>query len=148
MLNSLAQQCYQASKSKGFHNEEEIFDMLYRSRGFTGLLDEQREQIKTAFTVQAIGLIITELSEAIEALRSGKLSSMENFRQLIQDNPDDKYFPEHFEKYIKDSYEDEVADAAIRIFDLCGKLGIDLDSHVHLKMKYNATRPARHGKLF
>lgn len=39
----------------------------------------------------------------------------------------------------------ELADAVIRIGDLCGFLGIDLDAVVQQKMAYNATRPHRHG---
>lgn len=31
---------------------------------------------------------------------------------------------------------------------LCGYLGIDLMAHIYLKLKYNATRPARHGKKY
>ena len=31
---------------------------------------------------------------------------------------------------------------------LCDHLGIDLMTHIELKMKYNATRPAKHGKKY
>jgi len=33
----------------------------------------------------------------------------------------------------------------IRVADLCGKLGIDLDFALTMKMEYNQTRPHRHG---
>jgi|SRR6185312_10022530 len=39
----------------------------------------------------------------------------------------------------------EIADIAIRVGDLCGFLGIDLEKAVSEKMAYNATRPYRHG---
>ena len=39
----------------------------------------------------------------------------------------------------------ELADVLIRIFDMCGKYGIDLEEAVRIKMKYNSTRPIRHG---
>lgn len=42
----------------------------------------------------------------------------------------------------------ELADAVIRIADLCGYMGIDLDAVIALKMEYNATRPFKHGKQF
>lgn len=31
---------------------------------------------------------------------------------------------------------------------LCNRLGIDLMTHIELKLKYNATRPAKHGKKY
>jgi len=31
---------------------------------------------------------------------------------------------------------------------LCDRLGIDLMAHIELKIKYNATRPAKHGKKY
>lgn len=39
----------------------------------------------------------------------------------------------------------EVADAVIRIFDLCGAMGVDLEAAVKLKHEYNARRSQRHG---
>ena len=41
-----------------------------------------------------------------------------------------------------------LADAVIRIADLCGYLGIDLDTVISEKMAYNETRPFKHGKRF
>lgn len=42
----------------------------------------------------------------------------------------------------------ELADAVIRIADLCGYLGIDLNAVIREKMAYNADRPYKHGKQF
>ena len=53
-----------------------------------------------------------------------------------------------FEEKIKSSFEDEVADVAIRLFDLCGGMNIDLEKHIELKMKYNSLRGYKHGKAF
>lgn len=39
----------------------------------------------------------------------------------------------------------ELADTVIRIFDLCGYYGIDLETAILEKMKYNKVRPYRHG---
>ena len=41
----------------------------------------------------------------------------------------------------------EAADILIRLFDLAGHLGIDLDEAVRVKMEYNKTRPHKHGRL-
>jgi NTP pyrophosphatase (non-canonical NTP hydrolase) len=53
-----------------------------------------------------------------------------------------------FENYIKNSFEDELADVVIRIMDLCGYLHIDLEAHILAKMQYNATREKLHGKRY
>ena len=42
----------------------------------------------------------------------------------------------------------ELADAVIRIADLCGQMGIDLETAIILKMDYNKSRPFKHGKQF
>lgn len=39
----------------------------------------------------------------------------------------------------------ELADLAIRLFHICGHLGIDLEDMIKVKMVYNETRPYRHG---
>jgi NTP pyrophosphatase (non-canonical NTP hydrolase) len=39
----------------------------------------------------------------------------------------------------------ELADCIIRIFDTCGKYGIDLENALKIKMEYNKNRPYKHG---
>jgi len=39
----------------------------------------------------------------------------------------------------------ELADLVIRLADLCGAYGIDLEQAVRMKAEYNHTRPFRHG---
>ena len=39
----------------------------------------------------------------------------------------------------------ELADCIIRILDYCGQERIDIEEAVRLKMKYNKTRPYKHG---
>jgi NTP pyrophosphatase (non-canonical NTP hydrolase) len=66
-------------------------------------------------------LIVSELSEALEAHRKGIFVNCD-----IDDYIDfsKKYFIPWFEKHIKDTFEDEIADVFIRLFDLCGYLEI------------------------
>jgi NTP pyrophosphatase (non-canonical NTP hydrolase) len=40
---------------------------------------------------------------------------------------------------------EELSDLVIRIWDMCGALGIDISESVEKKHKYNMTRPYRHG---
>lgn len=76
---------------------------------------------------EKLALIHSEISEALEAYRT------EQPNLFIGHN--DK--PEGFGV--------ELADAVLRIADLCGYLGIDLSHIIDLKMAYNRTRSFRHG---
>lgn len=51
-------------------------------------------------------------------------------------------------RFPRNYYPPDMADAVIRIADLCGHLGIDLEAAIDLKMAYNETRPFKHGKRF
>lgn len=101
------------------------------SRGF---YDEKRE-IGTALM-----LIVSEVAEALEADRKDKHAKLETF--LCCPTPD------NFKVFMKDSFEDEIADAIIRLLDLCGHLKINIDAHVNAKLAYNRTRGYKHGKNY
>ena len=53
-----------------------------------------------------------------------------------------------FEKSVKNTFEDELADIMIRVMDLAAFKGIDLESHIKAKMRYNAMREHKHGKKY
>lgn len=63
-------------------------------------------------------LVISELMEAVEADRKDYRADMIGFIQNAWLHPD---FTERYEAYIKGSIEEELTDAAIRIFDLIGE---------------------------
>ena len=48
----------------------------------------------------------------------------------------------------QDGFKEELADVAIRLGDLCGGLGIDLEAEIIKKMEKNKDRPSLHGKAF
>lgn len=81
-------------------------------------------------------LIVSELGEALEADRKDM-----HTKRKVSDL-------EEFASEIKDTFEDEIADTIIRLFDLCGYLDIDIEYHVRKKMEYNRTRPEKHGKRY
>lgn len=99
-LNKLAQEVFEANTEKGFHDKE-ISNTVF------------------------IMLVITELSEAVEAHRKGKRFSKEDYEwDLLMVchgwlTPDEQ-FKNVFEKKVKDTLEDELADAVIRLLDLAG----------------------------
>lgn len=72
-------------------------------------------------------LIVSEISEAMEDYRNGKiLLEYENDKPI--------------------GLASELADTIIRILDLSDALGIDLQETIRIKMKYNETRPIKHGR--
>lgn len=78
------------------------------------------EDIRTAYINQFLILTIGEISESVEGLRKGDA----------------------------DNFKEELADVYIRLSDLVGGLGIDIETEIKKKMDKNKTREKMHGKLF
>ena len=68
---------------------------------------------------ESLMLVVTELSEAMEAYR---LEDVSNFNE-------------------------EIADSFIRLFDFCGGFGIGIEAEIEKKMAKNKKRPYKHGKI-
>ena len=70
-----------------------------------------------------LGLVMSEAGEAINADRKGKRANVVRFSEDMElGHP----FKESFEKHIKDSVEDEIADIVIRLLDFSGLKGYTL----------------------
>lgn len=69
-------------------------------------------------------LVVTEISEMVEADRKSIFADKEAFANRENTHPD---FSERFVAYVKNSLEDELADVTIRLLDLAGALGIEFD---------------------
>jgi NTP pyrophosphatase (non-canonical NTP hydrolase) len=67
-------------------------------------------------------LVISEIGEAVEADRKG-LSRCD--LGICDDALRTKDFLSTFRDYVKDSLPDELADVCIRLYDMCGALGIE-----------------------
>ena len=74
-------------------------------------------------------LIVTEVAEVMEEYRKGK-----GFKETYTD-----------EKGKMCGIPSELADIVIRVMDLCGYYGIDLEQAIKEKHEYNKTRPYKHG---
>lgn len=139
-ITDLVNHSYLTSESKGFHENPE------------------HENVG-----EKLMLITSELGEALEADRKGKKANLADFEERlallnsshntsaygpITPEIEEENFRKIFRIYIKDSFEDEIADATIRVGDLCGWKKIDLDKFVSLKMRYNRGREYKHGKAY
>lgn len=122
MLNNLARQINEIAKEKGFWQDMNISLGLLRGYGvYAGTI----KATKDAFIAQKITLVHAELSEAIEAMRNNKYGTKQ-----------------------RDTFENEIADAIMRLLDITAQMGIDIDSEIAWKMDYNLSRAQKHGKEF
>lgn len=125
MLNQLTQDVHKTSLDKGFYaNYFVLRKLINNSRAIS---DAQWLDLFNYLTNNEVCtkmlLIVTELSEIVEAIRSGA-----------------RYSDEHVQE--------EFADVLIRFLDLCAFLDIDLDTAVTEKRNINNDRPYKHNKAF
>ena len=105
-LNALRDECYKIACEHGWHDEE------HSERHF-------------------LSLVITELSEAVEADRIDRHADLESLNDAASVYP----WVRCFATYVKDTVEDELADAAIRILDLAGLQDCDIGEAVTVRLK-------------
>ena len=120
-LKELCEKAHKNAREKGFWED---WDRIQEFRNMAiNISPDGKKQtyidINNAITTRLM-LIVSELSEALEALRE-------------RDG---------------DNFAEELADVAIRLGDLCGGLDIDLEKEVIRKMERNEDRPYKHGKQF
>lgn len=99
-LNLLAKKAFENAKEKGFHE-------------------------KPNTDAHLLMLVACELAEAVEADREGRRSDRRTYNFLLQEYGEqlEKHL---FEMHIKDTVEDELADAVIRLLDFVGVKGYDI----------------------
>lgn len=119
-LNKSAELIYEGNKEKGFWEKD--FNLG-----------------------EKLMLVVSELGEALEASRKEKLTPDDAKIAIRQGHIMDAA---NFQVFVKDTVEDEIADSIIRLLDLCGGLGIDIEGHIRNKVNYNLTRPRLHGKSY
>ena len=106
---------------------------------------------------EVLMLCVSELSEALEEYRDGRPNEWymcneipcESTMCLPKDETDCEMFW-HEGKCVYRSAKPEgiaveMVDCIIRILDYLSKIGVDIDGIMERKMKYNESRPYRHG---
>jgi hypothetical protein len=104
LTSELIDRCHAGSKAKGFWDE----------------IPPQGQQLM---------LVISELAEALEADRKGKRTMngcLQGLLNTIENVPE--YFETRFVANVKDTVEDELADAYIRLCDFAGGFKLDIDA--------------------
>lgn len=101
----------------------ELRDRVHRDACSNGWWEEPRS------FGELIALVHSELSEALEDHRNGYAP--------------DQWYPELSGKPV--GIPTELADVIIRVLDMCGAYGIDIDRVVQQKLEYNLSRGHRHG---
>lgn len=106
-LNKLRDKAYKIACEHGFHDEESSNE-------------------------HCLMLVITELSEAVEADRKGLYARVPKDKENTLFDPktfhgDNVYFVDNFKKNVKDKVEDELADTCIRLLDLAGLRNLNLN---------------------
>jgi NTP pyrophosphatase (non-canonical NTP hydrolase) len=135
-INVISRQIHENARAKGFWDKERnVGEMLM--------------------------LIVSEVSEAMEADRENKFYDPSSRYRVGKDltvngakwafdivDSSDAAWCNWFRAEVKNTFEDELADAVIRIMDLAYSKNIDLESHILMKMRFNSMREHLHGKKY
>jgi len=141
-INELIETSHSNSKAKGFWDKYDyIINTLTNHKEF---YRNDLDYTKQLFITQKLMLIVSELSESLEALRVNKICDTTDDILALEDEE----FINTFKEKVKDTFEDEIADVFIRLGDMCGHMNIDIEKHILLKQKFNSTRDKLHGKNF
>lgn len=124
-FNDKCRSIFEANKLKGFWDERLAIPKKMRDTCL--FTDEEIISVEKAFKGQLLMLMVSELSEAMEADR--------------KDLMDDKLTH-------REGFEVELADCVIRIMDAGGGFGLDLEGAISEKLEYNTSRPYKHGKNY
>lgn len=95
--------------------------------GFRGLPGDERP------IPEHVALIHSEVTEILEDWRAGLAPAENTFRTGTNGLPKPCGIPS------------ECADVILRVLNLCGEYGIDIEDAIRRKVAYNRTRPQLHG---
>jgi NTP pyrophosphatase (non-canonical NTP hydrolase) len=122
-IKELVKKAHENAVNKGFWEDYRFAVMSVKqslNENFNEYIRDNAKILKTNCITTRLMLIVGEVAEAMEGLR----------------------------KNDSDNFEEELADIVIRVADLAGGLGIDLETEIIKKMDKNKDRPYKHGKAF
>lgn len=137
-IDVLVKQCGETEEDKGFRDPWFLADELERIAAFLSASYEERisvpeqdvdsirkaaEALRNMYVSTKLMLVVTELAEAMEALRIHSVEDID-----------------------RSNLAEELADSHIRLFALADLLGFDQGQEILKKMGTNSNRPHRHGK--
>lgn len=162
-LREIAHACFKNSRDHGWHEETKVGpylrallaeaekkigvppDILDTLRAFA----KQMERDKDAPIMVKLALIGSEVGEAVEAYRDKHQDPAGTYYrqgpELVLATDEDHADETFWRRYKPEGLGSELADIVIRVFDLAGLVGIDIAAEIERKMKYNESRPYRHG---
>ncbi len=116
-INDIVTEAHANAVDKGFYEDIAV------EMGYLRGQDQQQlcEAAKRYFVMAQLALVGTEVSETVQAIRKRGVHHSD--------------------------VAEELADVIIRVCDLAGFLEINLGREVHQKMRINAQRPRKHGRL-
>ena len=156
-LKELLQRSHQSYKDSGFWTDYDTIKNIMKSNPelFT---KHQIEQVKYAFISQKLSIIQKEISDSLSSLRIGKnyqggkenLDKIIELSQIVSEEQTDPqiFFKGSYITHVKDTFEDEMATAFIKLCDLCEKIDLDIEKFILMKLAFNKTRTEKHNKLF
>lgn len=131
---------------------KELAEEIHQTARDKGFWDNTRN------TGELLMLIVSECGEALEADRKNRYADIKAFTarfdeiKMSMSDPTPEYingvYKQLFEERIKDTFEDEICDAIIRLLDLAEGRGIDIEAHIKAKMTFNKSRERLHGKKY
>ena len=129
-IGELVEESHGTAKRKGFYENDNATTGCIATGHIPGVNPlECAEAFKVTAILKRLMLIVTEVAELAEVIRRGG------------DPPAEHIAGDGFSQV-----DEEMADIAIRLFDLCGYLGVRLGPAIVSKMEYNSDRPYLHGK--
>ena len=111
-------------------DQYEIHRLAKEKGWYDGIDTNNLRFLPPDFIPAKLALIHSELSEALEAYRKNGIPNVDGQEKVVMG---------------QGSFQEELADAVLRIFDLAGLLRIQIGSCILEKHTYNRTRPHRHG---
>jgi len=125
----------------------ELSKKIHKNNCEKGFYDKKRE------LGTILMLVVSEVSEALEADRKGRYADLKAYIECqkandIHASDMPAYLVSSFRDLMKDTFEDEIADTFIRLFDLCGHMNIDIEAHIKHKIEFNKKREHMHGKAY